>query len=207
MRHVTDDNVVLQLKAAWELSFPSSLNGSSIIDVQQWRVPQSLPRLSYSSVPFFFQDELCLVRLALPFLLPPPSHATLFTISLDSIGNGGFSHDFGCLEGKTSRVMTAFDSFGSVKPSFNLTLSYLLGPILPALSSKIPNERRDKLKDLGRDIRGIATALLEKAAREKVAVGMKFEVNESIIGALGNDPFSFSSTSTTETDTTECSQV
>ena len=119
----------------------------------------------------------------LSFLLPPLTH-TLFTASLDNIGNGAFSHDFGCLKGKTSQVMTTFDSFGSVKPSFKVTLSFLLGPILPALSSRIPNERRSKMMDLGRDIREIAIVLLEKTSKEMAAkVSMKDD--ESIIGALG----------------------
>jgi len=41
------------------------------------------------------------------------------------------------------------------------------------------------MRDLGRDIRGIATVLLERAEKEKAAGGMKTERDESIIGVLG----------------------
>ena len=41
------------------------------------------------------------------------------------------------------------------------------------------------MKDLGKDIREIAIVLLEKASKEMTAHEMKYEGDESIIGALG----------------------
>ena len=114
----------------------------------------------------------------------PLTPLSLFHTRLDTIGNAGFSHDFACLRGERPPVLAAFDSFGSVKPSFKTMLSFLLAPILPALSSMIPNERKDKMKGLGRDIRVIAVDLLDKATKEKAALGTG-EVDKSILGALG----------------------
>jgi len=50
-------------------------------------------------------------RTVFPFFSRTTPDATFFAASLDNIGNDAFSHDFGCLKGKTSRVMAAFDSF------------------------------------------------------------------------------------------------
>lgn len=52
----------------------------------------------------------------------------------------------------------------------------------------IPNERKDKMKGLGRDIRVIAADLLHKASKEKAALGTG-EVDKSILGALGKGNF------------------
>ena len=110
---------------------------------------------------------------------------------LDSIGNGGFSHDFGSLKGKTSPVMIALASFGSVKPSFAVKLSFLLGH-LSKLVSWIPTERTNTVKSFTKSIRGIASDLLDKAAKEKAAGVKEGEGDKSIIGALGKPTFFFS---------------
>ena len=57
--------------------------------------------------------------------------------------------------------MTALDSF-AVKPSYKVTLKFFSILSLPTLPSWIPNERKAKTKDLVRDIKEIATVLLEK---------------------------------------------
>ena len=67
-------------------------------------------------------------------------------------------------------------------------LSFLFAPILPALSSMIPNERKDKMMGLGRNLRVIAADLLDKAANEKAVLGTD-EVDKSILGALGKGDF------------------
>ena len=112
-----------------------------------------------------------------------------FPPRLDSIGIGGFSLDLGSLKGKSSPVMAAFDSFGRVKPSFSIMLSFILGVIYPGLSWRIPNDRRKALVSIATSTRGIATELLDRAAREK-ANGGAGEVDKSILGALG-ESFSF----------------
>jgi len=103
---------------------------------------------------------------------------------LDSIGIGGFAHDFGSLRGKTSPVVATFDSFGSIKPSFSTMLSFVFGMILPGLSTRIPSEHMRRFRSLASGIREIASELLDKATKEKAEVG-EGEVEKSIIGALG----------------------
>ena len=110
---------------------------------------------------------------------PWPSHNRL-----DSIGIAGFSHDFGSLKGNISPVVAAVDSFGSIKPSFFLILSFVFGMILPGLSTKIPNQLTRIMRSLGSGVREIASDLLDKAMNEKAEVGAG-EVDQSIIGALG----------------------
>ena len=100
-------------------------------------------------------------------------------IRLDIIGIGGFSHDFGCLSGNTSPVAAAFESFGSIKPSFSTMLTFVVGTILPGLSARIPNEYMQTMRSIARGIREIASELLDKATHEKT------EVEKSTIGALG----------------------
>ena len=112
-----------------------------------------------------------------------------FHTRLDSIGIGGFSHDFGSLEGNISPVMAAFDSFGSIKPSFSIMLSVILGVVCPGLSWRIPTARKTSLMSIATSTRVIATELLDRAAKEK-ANGGAGEVDESILGALG-ESFSF----------------
>ena len=102
---------------------------------------------------------------------------------LDSIGIGGFSHDFGSLNGNVSPVMTAFESFGSIKPSLSAMLSFLLGMVFPKLSIRMPNNRRKAIKSLVASTRGVAIELLDKATKEKADVNAN-EIDKSILGAL-----------------------
>ena len=119
-------------------------------------------------------------------------YAPLLTISphirLDSIGIGGFSHDFGSLSGKTSPVAAAIDSMTSVEPSFSTMLTFVLGTIIPGLSMKIPNKHMRAMGWLARETREIASELLDKAARETAEVGVG-EVDKSIFGGLGEPCF------------------
>ena len=85
--------------------------------------------------------------------------------------------------------MTAFDSFGTIKPSFSITLSILVGLIFPDLSMKIPNDRRKSFRSIATSTREIAIGLLDKATKEK-ADDIAGEVDKSILGSLGeNLPF------------------
>ena len=65
-------------------------------------------------------------------------------------------------------------------------LGFLLGIILPDLSSRMPNNRRTALKSLVRSTRGLATELLDRTEKEKVTAG---EIDRSILGVLGEDFF------------------
>ena len=64
-------------------------------------------------------------------------------------------------------------------------LSFLLGVIFPQLSTRIPTNRLKALNALGRSTRGIATELLDNAAKEEANVGVGGEVDRSILGTLG----------------------
>ena len=85
--------------------------------------------------------------------------------------------------------MTAFDSFGNIKPSFSIMFSFLLGLILPGFSSRLPTDRKRSLDLVALSSRRTATELLDKAAREE-ADGSEGEVDKSILGTLG-ETFSF----------------
>jgi len=139
--------------------------------------------------------ELNLACARISYVTCDPSPVSLrpvlpILLRLDSIGIGGFSHDFGSLTGKSSPIIAAFDSFGTVKPSFSIMLSFLVGVIFPQLSSWMPTSRKDSLKKLGNNTRGIAAELLYKAAKEKADVDVGGQVDKSILGALGEE-FSF----------------
>ena len=115
-------------------------------------------------------------------LYTPPLTISSHT-RLDSIGIGGFSHDFGSLKGKVSPVMTAFESFGSIKPSLSDMLGFLLGMVFPNLSIRMPNNRRKAIRSLMTSTRGVAVELLDKATKEKADISAG-EVDKSILGAL-----------------------
>ena len=72
-------------------------------------------------------------------------------------------------------------------------LSLVLGMILPALSTTIPNKFTRTLRSFASGIRGIATDLLHKATKEKAELGVG-EVDKSIIGALGEISFCWEET-------------
>ncbi|KAG5634681.1 hypothetical protein H0H81_001121 [Sphagnurus paluster] len=112
-------------------------------------------------------------------------------VSLDSIGAGGFSHDFGSLKGNISPVAAAFDSFGNVKPSPMIVLSFLLASIIPFLG-RIPNERTTGFIKLRESVKAIADDLLERARLEKEANVSEGAADKSIIGSLGDGPDSLS---------------
>jgi len=83
--------------------------------------------------------------------------------------------------------MTAFDSFGAIKPTFSIMLSFLLGLIFPDLAMRLPTSRKESFKSITRSTRGIATELLDKAAKEKAGVSAGGEVDKSILGTLGEN--------------------
>lgn len=106
--------------------------------------------------------------------------------SLDSIGIGGFSHDFGSLNGKSSTVVAAFQAFGIRKPTFMMIVTFLLSQIFPS-SLDIPGQQRTSLNNLATAVRGIADNILERARDDNVNTAGG-GVDRSIIGALGMSP-------------------
>ena len=104
------------------------------------------------------------------------------SISLDTIGIAGFSHDFGTLDGKKSAVAEAFDSFGSVQPGRLATILMILGPVLTFLT-KIPTPRRKLVLNLHKSMAEISERLLQRSRKEKEA-GVLGDSSRSIIGAL-----------------------
>jgi len=118
-----------------------------------------------------------------PFSPSPSSpYDSVSRTSLDSIGSGGFSHNFGSLKGNA--IMIAFESFSSIKPSLSIVLSFIFGVLFPNLSLRMPNNRRKGIKSIMRSTRGIATELLDKATKEKADIST-CEVDKSILTALG----------------------
>uniref|UniRef100_A0A0W0G6N4 Cytochrome p450 n=1 Tax=Moniliophthora roreri TaxID=221103 RepID=A0A0W0G6N4_MONRR len=97
-------------------------------------------------------------------------------ISIDSVGIAGFSHDFGSLDGKTSAVVTAFESLGSSKRSTIGTIKFLLSSVFPILNY-IPTERSRMFTELRRSLIEIAGVLLERTRQAGVD-------DKSIIGLL-----------------------
>ena len=123
------------------------------------------------------QDELRLV--CNPTCSRRFSHSNQTFCRLDSIGKGGFSHDFQSLAGNHSPVMEAFDAFGFLKPTPWAMIPILTGPLFPRLSSYFPTEQVKLAKALSEGMREIAEKLLAKDAGNKPTV-----MDKSILGAL-----------------------
>ncbi|KAG6873596.1 hypothetical protein C0995_013969 [Termitomyces sp. Mi166 len=104
-------------------------------------------------------------------------------ISLDSIGIGGFGHDFGSLKGNKSPIADAFDSFGATKPSLASMFAFILAPALPLLL-KIPTKRNNMFQAISDSVGNIANELLERARTEKAANVSESNADKSIIGTL-----------------------
>ncbi|GLB45491.1 putative cytochrome P450 [Lyophyllum shimeji] len=131
-----------------------------------------------------FYDSAYMVKAAWDSLFQNSSDDTVIIevqqwmdrVSLDSIGTGGFSHDFGSLKGEISPIAEAFESFGAVKPSVPIMLAFLLSSVFPVLA-KIPNKRHEALRKVSTSVASIADDLLESARLESAT-------DKSIIGAL-----------------------
>lgn len=101
---------------------------------------------------------------------------------LDSIGNGGFSHDFEATSGKLSTLQQRFEAFGDIKPSFTTIAIFLVSTVFPIVT-KIPTKRSKVTKELSDSIRELAVDLFEKGQAEKQ--GSEEGIEKSILGALG----------------------
>ena len=54
---------------------------------------------------------------------------------LDSIGIGGFGHDFKALDNKNTSVVEVFDSFDDANTDFFSRIIFFLGPVFPTLQN------------------------------------------------------------------------
>ncbi|KAI6030986.1 cytochrome P450 [Pisolithus marmoratus] len=84
---------------------------------------------------------------------------------LDTIGLGGFSHDFGSLDGKPTRVVKIFDTF--------------------AMSG--PQSRGELFSDMNETLADVSRKLLERSKEEKEAGIVDGKDDKSIIGVLTKD--------------------
>jgi hypothetical protein len=102
---------------------------------------------------------------------------------LDSIGIGGFSHDFGSLDGKHSSVAAIFDTFSQTKQSFISQLIFLIAIVFPMLAG-VPTSRNLLIRKLHSTMGEIADELLERTRAEKQAKVEENQGDKSVIGLL-----------------------
>ncbi|KAJ7599667.1 cytochrome P450 [Mycena floridula] len=105
-------------------------------------------------------------------------------VALDSIGLGGFSHDFGTLDGKQPLIATAMDGFGrSAKNAPPVTpLTVIGGNLLPILLS-LPFGRSKLIARLKESLTAVGTDLVERVRKEQSMEG-KHSSDKSVIGTL-----------------------
>ncbi|EIW74082.1 cytochrome P450 [Coniophora puteana RWD-64-598 SS2] len=103
-------------------------------------------------------------------------------VSLDSIGVAGFSHDFGTLDGKYSKVADVFERFQSTKPGVFFNISILIGLVFPAIM-KLPIARLALAKELNGALSVVAKDLIERMRQEKAGLA-EGQSDNSVIGLL-----------------------
>ncbi|KAI6133763.1 cytochrome P450 [Pisolithus croceorrhizus] len=101
-------------------------------------------------------------------------------ISLDTIGLAGFSHDFGSLDGKSSRVAEIFGTFATL--TLNLPL-FLFTQVFPLLLS-VPTAMGDLFGDMNQTLTDVSRKFLERSKEEKEAGVVDGKDDKSIIGVL-----------------------
>ena len=104
-------------------------------------------------------------------------------ISLDSIGQAGFAHDFGAIQGKRSSVEDVFDSFVFLPPSPFSTIMFILATHIPILM-KVPTARRSLTQKMHNTLKVISAGVLERSRKEKEMDAVSSDMSRSIIGAL-----------------------
>jgi hypothetical protein len=109
-------------------------------------------------------------------------HRTWQHFRLDSVGTGGFSHDFGTLRGKHSTIAEVFNSLGKHKPTFFQSIMFLLSAVLPILA-RMPSPRRTLEKQFNSAAEKISRELLQKSRDEKVAA-IASKGDNSVLGTL-----------------------
>ncbi|EIW78045.1 cytochrome P450 [Coniophora puteana RWD-64-598 SS2] len=98
--------------------------------------------------------------------------------SIDSIGLGGFSHDFRSLEGEKPIVAKMFDADDASSSFFNMLPT--LGLFFPVLH-KLPGQSKQKAKRLGECLKDIADKVWEEA---KKGEGSESIADNSVLGRL-----------------------
>ncbi|KIM79200.1 hypothetical protein PILCRDRAFT_10611 [Piloderma croceum F 1598] len=102
-------------------------------------------------------------------------------VALDSVGIGGFSHDFGTLRGECSTIAEIFDSFGKLKPTVLQILLLVLSTAFPVLTHLRPSKSLVRKFKLAAE--EISMELLQKARKEKEGI-VEGKEDHSIIGLL-----------------------
>ncbi|KAJ7574646.1 cytochrome P450 [Mycena floridula] len=104
-------------------------------------------------------------------------------VALDSIGMGGFSHDFGTLDGKQPLIQQALESFDkSVGNPSVPPITFIMGGILPFLL-KLPIGRTNLVRRLKDNLNDVGTDLVERVRKERKIEGPQ-SGDKSVIGAL-----------------------
>ncbi|KIN94393.1 hypothetical protein M404DRAFT_1008378 [Pisolithus tinctorius Marx 270] len=101
-------------------------------------------------------------------------------ISLDVIGLAGFSHDFGSLDGKTTRVVEVFDTFAGSVPNSTIIL---LANVFPLLLH-VPTSRGDLFAEMNQTLADVSRKFLQRSKEEKEAGIIDEKNDKSIIGVL-----------------------
>ncbi|XP_006457595.1 hypothetical protein AGABI2DRAFT_123448 [Agaricus bisporus var. bisporus H97] len=104
-------------------------------------------------------------------------------VSLDSIGIGGFGHDFKALENKNTSVVEVFDSFDDANTDFFSRLIFFLGPVFPTLQN-LPTKGNRMLRQLRETMGKIADELLKRSRRVSDEKEDSVIADKSIIGIL-----------------------
>ncbi|KAL4068755.1 cytochrome P450 [Scleroderma yunnanense] len=106
-------------------------------------------------------------------------------ISLDSVGNAGFSHDFGSLDGRPSSITKLFDAF--VAPSKRSAIYDVITLFLhmfPVLVTFLPTPMVKLFGEMEVTMQGICEKLLERTRKEKELGILDGNTDRSIIGSL-----------------------
>ncbi|KAJ7600568.1 cytochrome P450 [Mycena floridula] len=106
-------------------------------------------------------------------------------IALDSVGIGGFSHDFGTLDGKESLIASALESFGKKAGDAPLVgqFMFVFAPVIPLLL-KLPIGQTKKVRELKDNLSLVGQDLLQRMKREKSLDSSNYDTEKSVIGVL-----------------------
>ncbi|KAJ7600569.1 cytochrome P450 [Mycena floridula] len=107
-------------------------------------------------------------------------------VALDSVGIGGFSHDFGALDGKESLIATSLASFGkkiTTRPPIIYKLTGLLAPVMPYLMN-LPIGPMKRVGELKVSLSLVGQDLLQRMRREKGLDSSNYDGENSVIGVL-----------------------
>ncbi len=100
---------------------------------------------------------------------------------LDSIGIGGFGHDFKALEGHESPIVKVFQSFNENRGDRGLILLVIFTIVFPIVAY-LPTKGMRMMEQMREATSAIAFKLLENA--EKLKEGSQNDKDQSILGML-----------------------